>query len=247
MSVREVNEKNFVESFISYFVGCVFGRYSIDYEGVIEKTDYIFNREYKKFYPNVDNLIVISEHDYFKDDIYNLFLKFLESIFGQDYMDENLNFICKSLSFNKHTSYRENIVQYFLKGFFKNHIKTYNKRPIYLEFCSGKHNGISAFTYFHRFSKHDILKFKSKYLDIIEQKYENEILGFENLHDDKEVLSLKKQKEDLIIKLDECKKYKELVLFVFENIEEIELEDGIIENYEKLQNIKLSKSQSLFK
>lgn len=246
ISIRNVDEKSFVESFISYFVGCAFGRYSLDYAGVIGNSNKILNREYSKFYPQKDNLIIISQEEYFKDDIYNLFLKFLCDVFGEELLEENLKFICKALSY-KNVNYRENINQYFLRDFFKSHNKTYNKCPIYLEFCSGKNNGINALTYMHRFSTEDILKFKINYLDVIEQKYENEILRFENLYENEKFLKSKKYKENLILKLDECKKYKELISFACNYSLDINLEDGMANNYEKLQNIKVLNSQTLFK
>lgn len=246
VSIRTVNEKKFVESFMSYFVGCVFGRYSLDYFFVIGDSKNIFKRDYKTFSPNEDNLILISSEEYFEDDIYNLFLRFMNSIFDVEFIEENLKFICESLSY-KGMNYRENIIQYFLKDFFKTHLKTYNKSPIYFEFCSGKNNGINCLTYIHRFSIEDILKFKIKYLDVIVQKYENEISRFENLQDNEKFLKSKNYREILILKLDECKKYKQLVSFACDYDLKINLEDGVQINYERLQNIKISNSQMLFK
>ena len=246
ISIRKVDEKYFVESFISYFVGCVFGRYPLDYLEVIGDVKEIFNREYKSFYPQKDNLIIISQEGYFKDNIYELFKKFLSVIFGEEYLDENLKFICSSLGY-KTLNYSENINQYFLKDFYKTHLKIYNKCPIYFEFNSGKNNGINVLTYIHRFSKEDILKFKINYLDVIEQKYESEILRMESLYESEKFLKSKKYKEVLILKLEECKKYKELVSHCISQNIHIDLEEGIIKNYQMLQNIKLLNFKSLFK
>lgn len=244
ISIRKVDERSFVESFISYFVGCVFGRYSLDYTGVIGDSNKIFERKYKKFYPQKDNLIIISQEKYFKDDIYDLFLEFLGKIFGEESIEENLKFICKTLSY-KSFNYRKNIIQYFLKDFFKNHLKTYNKTPIYLDFYSGKNNAINCLTYIHRFLMEDILKFKIKYLDVIEQEYENDLLRIENLNDRN--LSSKKYKEVLILRLNECKEYKKLISFACNQNLEINIQEGVNTNYKKLQNIKLLDNQKIFK
>lgn len=246
ISIRKTDEKSFVESFISYFVGCCFGRYSLDNFGVIENVKEIFNREYKGFEPQKDNLLIISQEGYFKDNIYDLFKKFLSIVFGEESLDENLKFICTSLGY-KTLNYCENINQYFLKDFYKTHLKIYNKCPIYFEFYSGKNNGINALTYIHRFSKEDILKFKINYLDVIEQKYESEILRLEGLEENEKKLNLKKYKEILILKLEECKKYKELVSHCINQEIIIDLEEGINSNYEKIQRITLGNSKSLFK
>lgn len=246
ISIRKVDEKNFVESFLSYFVGCVFGRYSLDYDGVIENSKNIFKRNYKLFFPQIDNLIIISQDKYFENDIYDLLVEFLTKIFGQESLSENLKFICSALSY-KNLNYRENIIQYFLKEFFKTHLKIYNKHPIYLEFCSGKNNGVNALTYIHRFSMEDILKFKIDYLDVIEQKYENEIMRFDNLYENEKILKYKKHKEILVLKLDECKKYKNLVSMICNFNIYIDLQDGVLSNYEKLQSVRLENNQTLFK
>lgn len=246
ISIRKVDKKSFIESFISYFVGCVFGRYSLEYTGVIENSNKIFEREYKKFFPQNDNLIVITQEEYFENDIYDLFLKFLGEIFGEESIEENLKFICENLLY-KSLNYRENIIQYFLKDFYKSHLKTYNKSPIYLEFCSGKNNAISCLTYTHRFLMEDILKFKIKYLDVIEQKYENDLLRLENLYGDDRSLKFKKSKENFILKLNECKEYKKVIYFACDQELEINLQDGISFNYNKLQNMKILDNQKIFK
>lgn len=246
VSIRSINEKKFVESFISYFVGCVFGRYSLDYEKVVNNSDDIFNREYRTFYPQKDNLIIISTEDYFENDIYRLFVKFLKVVFGDEFLDENLRFICNSLSY-KVGSYRENIIQYFLRDFSKYHMRTYNKCPIYLEFCSGKNNGINALTYVHRLRQEDFLNFALNYIDIIEHKYEEEILRFENVYENERFLKSKRYKEILILKLEECKKYNETIKYISNIPLNINLEDGIANIYKKLQDIGPNMSDNIFK
>ncbi len=246
VSIRKIDERSFVESFMSYFVGCVFGRYSIDYLGVIENSKNIFNREYRSFLPQEDNLIVISPEGYFENDIHNLFVHFLSVVFGKESLDENLKFICETLSY-KGLNFRENISQYFIKEFFKTHMKTYNKHPIYLQFCSGKNNAINALTCIHRFSKEDILKFKMNYLDIIEQKYENEIMKLDDLYKNGNAIKYKKYKEGLVLKFEEFKRYRSLVSYACDSNIYIDLQDGVIANYENLQNIGLENNQTLFK
>ena len=246
VSIRMVDEKIFVESFISYFVGCVFGRYSLDYDSVIDDANKIFQREYKKFYPQSDNILFVTQEECFKDDVYNLFVKFISIIFGTNSLEENLKFICTSLSY-KNSNYRENIIQYFLKDFFKSHLKAYNKSPIYAEFYSGKNNGANAITYLHRFSKEDILKLKVQYLNVVEKKYEDEILKCD-LNDDKnEIIKIKKRKEHLTLKLEECKKYIEFIGNFFGSNFDFDGCDGTFNLYEKLKSFSDENSIKIFK
>lgn len=246
ISIRNVDEKTFVESFISYFVGCVFGRYSLDYDYVVENSKKIFEREYKTFYPQEDNILIVSQEECFKNDAYNLFVKFICDIFGEEQLESNLKFICDSLSY-KNLNYRDNIVQYFLKDFIKNHNKVYNKTPIYGEFYSGKNNAINAITYFHRFSKEDILKLKIKYIEIIEKKYENEILKCNINNENNEIIKMKKYKENLILKLEECKRYKEFICDFLEGDLSLNSCEGTGDLYNELQSFKQLNSHRIFR
>ncbi len=246
ISIRKVDEKKFVESFMSYFVGCVFGRYSLYDDYVISNSEEIFKREYKDFYPSEDNLLLISTEEYFKNDVYSLFVKFLKVTFGDEFLNDNLRFICNSLSY-KMGSYRENISQYFLKDFFKTHMRIYNKCPIYLEFSSGKNNGINVLTYVHRLKGEDFLKLKLNYLDVIERKYEEEILRFENVYESEKFLKSKKYKEILILKLEECKKYNEVIKYISNIPFNINLEDGLSTIYKNLQQLGSIMSEKIFK
>lgn len=138
-----------ITSFISYAIGCMFGRYSLDSEG-LQFAGSEFNIDnYTTFKPDDDNIIPVLDTAYFDDDIVGYFTKFVETCFGEETLEENLNFIAGALS-NSNKPSREIIRQYLLKNFFNDHKKTYKKCPIYWQFSSGKHNGFNCLVYMHR-------------------------------------------------------------------------------------------------
>lgn len=134
-----LTKQDVIKSFISYAVGCMFGRYSLDVEGLAYAGGEWDWGKYKRCLPDKDNIIPISDDEYFEDDIVGLFVKFVETVYGKDTLEENLKFIADALGGKG--SPREVIRSYFLNNFYKDHCKAYKKRPIYWLFDSGKKNG----------------------------------------------------------------------------------------------------------
>jgi hypothetical protein len=238
VTVRTADLQRDIESYISYAVGCMFGRYSLDVEGLAYAGGEWDDSKYSTFIPDKDNILPITDEVYFEDDIVGLFCAFLKKAFGIDSLEENLDFIAKALG-NKGNSSRETIRNYFLKDFFKDHCKIYQKRPIYWLFDSGKADGFKALVYMHRYNEDTIGNLRIDYLHRIQRIYENEISTMqetiENSKDAREVTAATKRKEKLTKQLKETKEYDEKIAHLALARIAIYLDDGVKINYEKVQ------------
>ncbi|MBU3173717.1 BREX-1 system adenine-specific DNA-methyltransferase PglX [Clostridium estertheticum] len=238
VTIRKADLGRDVRSFISYAVGCMLGRYSIDLDGLAYAGGGWDDSKYSAFIPDKDNILPITDEEYFEDDVVGLFCTFLKKTFGTETLEENLDFIAKAL-INKGNSSREIIRNYFLKDFFKDHCKIYKKRPIYWLFDSGKADGFKALVYMHRYNEDTIGNLRIEYLHRIQRIYENEILRMqeiiENSKDDREMTAATKGKEKLVKQLKETKEYDEKIAHLALARIVIDLDDGVKVNYEKVQ------------
>ena len=200
VTVRQADLQRDIKSLISYAVGCMFGRYSLDEDGLAYAGGEWNDSKYDTFIPDEDNCIPITDEEYFEDDIVGLFCAWLKKVYGEDTLEENLDFIANVLG-NKGKTSREIIRNYFLTDFIKDHIKTYQKRPIYWLFDSGKQNGFKALVYMHRWNADTIGNVRVEYLHRIQRVYEKEIIRMQeiidNSHDNKEISNATKRKEKL--------------------------------------------------
>lgn len=144
VTVRKADLGREIRSFISYAVGCMFGRYSLDTEGLSYAGGQWDESKYTSYIPEDDNIIPITDAEYFDDDIVARFVDFVKVVYGKEWLENNLHFIAEALYPNANGLPREKIRCYFLNDFFKDHCKIYQKRPIYWLFNSGKQNGFKA-------------------------------------------------------------------------------------------------------
>lgn len=246
--VRTLHDE--IVSLVSYAVGCMFGRYSLDVDGLAYAGGEWDESKYKTFIPDADNCIPITDEEYFEDDIVGLFCAWLKKVYGEDTLEENLDFISKALG-NKGKTNREVIRNYFLTDFIKDHIKTYQKRPIYWLFDSGKQNGFKALVYMHRWNADTIGNVRVEYLHRIQRVYEKEITRMQeiidNSHDNKEISNATKRKEKLQKQIKETKDYDTKIAHLALSRIDIDLDDGVKVNYEKVQTADGKKMQILAK
>ena len=238
VTVRRADLGREIRSLISYAVGCMFGRYSLDVDGLAYAGGEWDDCKYNTFIPDKDNVLPITDEEYFEDDIVGLFCAFLKKTFGEETLEENLDFIAKALG-NKGNSSREIIRNYFLKDFFKDHCKIYQKRPIYWLFDSGKADGFKALIYMHRYNEDTIGNLRIDYLHRMQRVYESEIARMQEIIDSssngREVTAATKRKEKLIKQLKETKEYDEKIAHLALSRIAIDLDDGVKVNYEKIQ------------
>lgn len=238
VTVSKSNIGRDIRSLISYAVGCMFGRYSIDWDGLAFAGGQWLDSRYSTFLPDKDNILPITDEEYFKDDIVGLFIDFVKKGYGQETLEENLDFIANALG-RKGNGSRDIIRNYFMNEFYKDHCKIYQKRPIYWLFDGGKQNGFKALVYMHRYDENTIGNLRIDYLHRMQRIYENEIArmqdAIENSKDAREVAAATKRKEKLIKQLQETKEYDEKIAHLALARTSIDLDDGVKVNYEKVQ------------
>lgn len=238
VTVRKADLGRDIRSFISYAVGCMFGRYSLDVDGLAYAGGDWDDSKYKTFIPDEDNVIPITDEEYLDDDIVGRFVRFVKVVYGDKTLEENLTFIADALG-GKGKSSREVIRNYFLKDFFKDHCKTYQKRPIYWLYDSGKQNGFKALVYLHRMDENTTGKVRADYLHHIEQIYSNEAARMQDTMErsksDHEVSVAEKRLEKLKKQIKECQDYDAKLGHLALDQIRLNLDDGVKVNYRKAQ------------
>lgn len=238
VTVRKADLGRDICSLLSYAVGCMFGRYSLDEPGLAYAGGEWDSNKYSTFIPDKDNCIPITDEAYFEDDLVGQFVGWMKKAFGEENLEANLDFIAKALG-NKGTTSREVIRNYFLNDFMKDHIKIYQKRPIYWLFDSGKQNGFKALVYMHRWNADTVGNLRVEYLHKMQHTYEREIVRMQetidNSRDSREVSKATKRKDKLQKQLKETKDYDAKLAHIALSRIEIDLDDGVKVNYEKVQ------------
>ncbi len=238
VTVRKADLQRDIKSLLSYAVGCMFGRYSLDTEGLAYAGGDWDESKYKTFLPDADGILPITDEEYLGDDIVTRLCSWLSVVYGKETLEDNLDYIAKALG-TKGDSSREIIRSYFLKDFFKDHCKIYQKRPIYWLFDSGKQNGFKALIYLHRYTPDTIGNLRVDYLHKMQRVYESEIGRMQDMIDHsqsaREVAVSTKRKEKLQKQLKECREYDEMIGHLALSRTALDLDDGVKVNYEKIQ------------
>lgn len=243
ITVRKADLSRDIRSFVSYAVGCMFGRYSLDEDGLIYTGGEWHSDKYKRFIPDDDNCIPITDEEYFSDDIVARFVEFVKTVYGVDTLEENLDFIAKALG-NKGDTSREVIRNYFLKDFYTDHLKVYQKRPIYWIFDSGKQNGFKALIYMHRYDADTVGRVRTDYLHKAQKYVETAMQSAQYTIDNATISSEKSKATKAVTKytkqLAEMKIYDEAIAHVANQRIEIDLDDGVKVNYAKFQGVEVA-------
>lgn len=241
ITIRKANLERDVKSFISYAIGCSLGRYSLDEEGLIYAGGDFDDSRYKTFLVDEDNILPILSGAYFEDDIVTKFINFVRITFSEETLEENLDFIADAIGRKKTETAREVIRRYFLNDFFKDHVQTYKKRPIYWLFTSGKEKAFNCLIYMHRYDKTTLSRIRADYVHEVQNRMDaekNDLLNIINGDSTvKEIASAKKELKLLEKKIDELKKYDELLHHMADQQIEIDLDDGVKHNYELFKGL----------
>lgn len=228
-----------IVSLISYAVGCIFGRYSVDCSGLCYAGSDWDNSKYKTIIPDKDNVVPICDDDYFDDDLTARIIGFVRRVYGEDTLEENLKFIAEALG-TKGTTPREVIRNYLLTGFYADHCKTYQKRPIYWLFSSGKKNGFKALVYMHRWQRTTVATVRTDYVHELQERYSTQLsMLYEQIDTaaPSDRVKLKKHQEKLTAQLKEINEYEEKVHHLADMMIDIDLDDGVKVNYAKFADI----------
>ena len=238
VTVRKADLGRDIRSFISYAVGCMFGRYSLDVDGLAYAGGEWDVSKYASFAADKDNIIPICDDEYFEDDIVGLFVKFVKTVYGADMLDENLKFIADALGGKGQP--KDVIRNYFLSDFYSDHCKIYQKRPIYWLFDSGKKNGFKALIYMHRYQPDTIARIRTDYVHEQQARYRTAIADLENRianASTSERVKLNKQLKTLNDQATEIHEYEEKIHHLADQMISIDLDDGVKVNYAKFQDV----------
>ena len=238
VSARKADLQRESRSFISYAVGCMFGRYSLDESGLVYAGGNWDSSKYTTFPADEDAILPICDDEYFEDDIVGLFISFIEKVYGKETLEENLQFIAEALG-GKGTS-REIIRNYFITGFYADHVKVYQKRPIYWLFDSGKKNGFKCLIYLHRYKPDTIARIRTDYIHEQQSRYRTAIEDLNqriNGATASEKVKLGKKLTQVQEQAEELRIYEEKIHHLADQMIEIDLDDGVKVNYAKFQNV----------
>ena len=238
ISIKKADRKKDIISFLSYAVGCMFGRYSLDKDGIVCTDKELKRENYISFIPEKTNIITICEDRLLKNDIITKLEEFLAIVYGKDSLEDNLAFIAESLGGKGEA--RQIIRNYFLKNFFVDHCKTYQKRPIYWLFDSGDKNAFKCLIYIHRYQTELLIDISNSFIIPVQSEYSRIIKDFKKLKD--KVKGEDKTKYIKLIKhleeqIEELQIYHKKINCLAESKIKLSLNDGIKHNYAVLQRV----------
>ena len=238
VTVRKADLSRDIRSLISYAVGCMVGRYSLDKPGLAFAGGAWDASQYVAYPADKDGILPITDDEYFADDIVTMFVNWLKTVYGADTLEENLRFISDALGGKG--SPREVIRNYFLNDFYKDHLKVYQKRPIYWLFDSGKKNGFKALVYMHRYQPDTIARVRTDYVHEMQSRYRTAIADVEQRLNDastSERVKLTKRLNALQAQADELRQYEEKIHHLADQMIAIDLDDGVKVNYAKFADV----------
>lgn len=238
VTVRRADLQRDIKSLISYAVGCMLGRYSLDEPGLSYAGGDWDGSKYRTFLADKDNIIPICDDEYFEDDIVGRFIKFIKTVYGKQSLESNLRFIADALG-GKGSS-REVIRNYFINDFYADHLKVYQKRPIYWLFDSGKKNGFKCLIYMHRYQPDTIARIRTDYVHEQQSRYRTAIADLEQRMggaSTSERVKLSKQLAKLQAQAEEIRVYEEKIHHFADQMIKIDLDDGVKHNYDIFKDV----------
>ena len=239
VTVRKADLGRDVRSFISYAVGCMFGRYSPTYDGLAYAGGTWDDSKYNIYKPDADGIIPICDDEYFEDDMMGRFVEFVRVVYGDSSLEDNLRFIANALGGKGQP--KEVIRNYFLNDFYTDHCKIYQKRPIYWLFDSGKKNGFKCLIYLHRYQPDTIARIRTDYVHEQQARYRTAIEGLEKqvaaATSTSERVKLTKQLNKVQAQDAELHQYEEKVHALADQMIKIDLDDGVKHNYEIFKDV----------
>lgn len=235
-----MTREDVVKNFLSYFVGCLMGRYSLDVDGLAFAGGDFDSAKYASFKADVDGVLPLTDAQYFEEDIVETFIQFLKVTFGEEHLNENLNFIALELKGKTEDSSRDKIRNYFLNDFYSDHCKMYQKLPIYWQYDSGKNNACKGLFYLHRYDKDTFARIRINYVFEIQDRYKQELARLETKIDGastSERVALQKEADALKKKILESQTFEEKIQHLADSYIAIDLDDGVAENYKIFKDV----------
>ena len=238
VTVRRAELQREIKSLISYAIGCIFGRYSLDVEGLCYAGGEWDASKYQTIIPDGDNILPICDDEYFDDDLLGKIVNFVEAVYGKETLEENLRFIADALG-GKGTA-RQVIRNYLLTGFYADHLKIYQKRPIYWQFSSGRKNGFKALCYMHRYQPDLLARMRTDYVHEQQERYRTQLTMLEDAARSatpSERVKINKQIAKIKDQALEIQTFEEKIHHLADRMIAIDLDDGVKVNYAKFQDV----------
>ncbi|MCD2347233.1 BREX-1 system adenine-specific DNA-methyltransferase PglX [Clostridium guangxiense] len=241
ITLKSKSIEQLIKTFVSYAVGCIFGRYSLNQDGLVYAGGKFDTSKYTTFKVDEDNIIPILSDSYFEEDIVTKFVEFVKVTFGEETLSENLEYIAETLGKKSNETAKETIRRYFLTDFYKEHLQTYKNRPIYWMFTSGKQRAFNCLIYMHRYDKTTLSRIRTDYLHELQDRLDTEKKALvdvvESNYSTKEKREAKKKLNSIDKQIEELKKYDEVLHHMADMQIEIDLDDGVKANYEKFKGL----------
>ena len=245
VSVRKADLQREIRSLLSYAVGCMMGRYSLDQDGLIladqgsTVADYLARIPNPTFMPDKDGILPFTDDEYFDDDVVAFTVDFVRVAYGEETLEQNLRYIADALGGEGRPS-RDVIRDYYLKDFYKDHCQIYKKRPIYWMFDSGKKNGFKCLIYMHRYTPDTLARIRTDYVHETQERYRTQIANIEEQLQSaqkSQAVQLQRQLKKLNEQLKECSDFEEKMHHLADQMFEIDLDDGVKVNYAKFDEV----------
>ncbi|MES1842277.1 BREX-1 system adenine-specific DNA-methyltransferase PglX [Escherichia coli] len=241
-----------ISNFLSYTIGCQMGRYSLDREGLVYAhegnkgfADLVAEGAYKTFPADSDGILPLMDDEWFEDDVTSRVKEFVRTVWGEEHLQENLEFIAESLCLyaikpKKGESALETIRRYLSTQFWKDHLKMYKKRPIYWLFSSGKEKAFECLVYLHRYNDATLSRMRTEYVVPLLARYQANIDRLNDQLDEAsggEATRLKRERDSLIKKFSELRSYDDRLRHYADMRISIDLDDGVKVNYGKFGDL----------
>jgi type II restriction/modification system DNA methylase subunit YeeA len=242
VSVRLADRERDVKSLISYLIGIVMGRYSLDVPGLAYAGGEWDSSKYKTYHPDDDGIVPIYRGIGMEDGLTAQLILLLKLIYGDDTYRQNIDFIAESIGRNNNESSEEALNRYLNDGFFADHLKVYQKRPIYWLFSSGKNSGFKCLIYLHRYHNDTLARINSRYFLPESTRLKNdleELNGRLAKAEGRDRVRLEKERQKLAASYNEAIEYGQVLDHMANQYIEIDLDDGVKTNYAKFQSVEM--------
>lgn len=242
VTVRLANRERDIKSLISYLVGLVMGRYSLDVDGLAYAGSDWNSSKYQTYQPDDDGIVPIYNTIGMSDGLTTKIIELIKLIYGEDSYRENIDFIAEALGKNNNESSEETLNRYLNDGFYTDHLKIYQKRPIYWLFTSGKKAGFKCLIYMHRYNEDTLARINAKYFlpESTRKKNELDELNGRIAHaEGREKVRLERERQNLAAAYNEAIEYGQVLDHMANQYIAIDLDDGVKVNYAKFQNVEI--------
>lgn len=242
VTVRKADLQREIKSLISYLIGIEFGRYSLDVEGLSYAGGQWDSTKYVTYIPDEDGIVPVYSKLGMQDGMTARLIRLIKLVYGEDTYRQNIDFIAEALGKKQNEASEETLNRYICDDFYFDHLKIYQKRPIYWMFSSGKNSGFKCLIYMHRYNEDTVARINAKYFLPESTRLKNEldeITAMLESSEGRDKIRLEKERLRIAAAYNEAIEYGQILDHIANQYIKIDLDDGVKVNYEKFQNIEI--------